>query len=310
MMNTRTMLPALLLLPLGGFATATPIVVPTTGLNPCEQTAVQIREGARLEAHADFWLTLAACTNHPNEAYECVRGAWGTRHDTLRLIDQQYAARVAACTLLGGGIYDPDLDERDFSPDVTNIYFPLVPGRTLVYEAVTDEGLERVEVTTLMTTRDIDDIPCREVRDVVTLDGVFLEDTVDWYSQNEDGTVWYVGEISQNFEDGLLADLEGSWRAGEDYAEPGVQMHATPTPGQVYRQEFLVNEAEDLALVLSLGETVVVPAGTFTNCIRIEEWTPISPGGIEWKYYAPGVGLVLEVDPATGQRLELIQIVN
>ncbi len=292
------------------FASTAAIASNTLSSNPCEQTASAIREAARLDANAEFWISVASCINHPNELQLCLREAWGTRHDELELIELQHQARLAACSLLGGAAYDPDLDEDDFAPNVTNAFFPLVPGRTLVYQAQTSDGLERVEVTTLAATIDIDDIPCRQVRDRVTLDGEVVEDTIDWYSQNANGTVWYVGEIAQNFEDGLLDNLDGSWRAGKDGAEPGIQMLATPMPGTAYRQEFLPNEAEDIARVLSTGETVVVPAGTFANCVRIEEWTPLSPGPTEWKYYAPGIGLVLEVDPDSGQRLELVQIVN
>ncbi len=291
-------------------ATALVIVVPYPPPNPCQETAVVLRKAARLDAHQEYWVKLAECINHPADAQECRSEAWAARHDALQLAELQYQARLAACSLLGGAAYDPDLDEDDFSAVITNRYFPLVPGRTLVYTKQTSDGLERVQVTTLAATIDIDDIPCRQVRDTVTLDGELVEDTIDWYSEDEDGTVWYVGEIAQNYEDGLLTDLDGSWRAGEDGAEPGIQMLAPPTPGTVYRQEFAPGDAEDLARVLSTNEIVTVPAGVFTNCIRTEEWTPLSPGPTEWKYYAPGIGLVLEVDVQSGERLELVRIVN
>ena len=68
-----------------------------------------------------------------------------------------------------------------------------------------------------------------------TQDGEDIEDTFDWYTQDIDGNIWYMGEISKNFEDGRLTDIEGSWISGEDYAKPGILIPADPYPGQIYR---------------------------------------------------------------------------
>jgi hypothetical protein len=193
---------------------------------------------------------------------------------------------------------------------VTNIYFPLVPGRTLVYHSQTPEGLEVVSVTTLAPTFVIAGVECRQVRDVVTLAGELVEDTIDWYAQHQNGNVWYFGEVAKNYEDGVLDNLDGSWRTGKDGAKPGIQMLANPTPETAYRQEFLINEAEDIAEVEALNRTITVPYGTFTGCLQTEETTLLEPGARTFMYYAPGVGLVLEVNPDTGERVELVQIIN
>ena len=85
-------------------------------------------------------------------------------------------------------------------------------------------------------------------------------------------------------------------------------MHASPLVGQVYRQEMLLREAEDVGVVLSLNESVTVPFGSFTGCRQTEDYTPLEPGVTEYKYYAAGVGMVLELDPESGERVELIQM--
>jgi hypothetical protein len=84
-------------------------------------------------------------------------------------------------------------------------------------------------------------------------------------------------------------------------------MQAHPAVGDFYRQEFLVNEAEDVARVVALDETVKVPAGTFLHCVKTEEFSAFT-AAVENKYYAPGVGVVLEVDVDTGVRSELVKI--
>ncbi len=107
-----------------------------------------------------------------------------------------------------------------------------------------------------------------------------------------------------------MNNVEGSWEAGVDGAKPGTIMLATPKVGTTYRQEFLLGEAEDAASVFGLNRTVTVRYGTFKGCLETEEFTPLSPGSLEHKFYAPGIGLVLELDPETGERLELVQILH
>ncbi len=60
--------------------------------------------------------------------------------------------------------------------------------------------------------------------------------------------------------------------------------------------------------MLGLGETVTVPAGTFTDCIRIEDTTPLEPDVEEYKFFCPDVGVVLEVDLEDDVRFELQSI--
>ncbi len=255
-------------------------------------------------------LSIASCVNEESGSLfkflNCLRESFEEFVDGLEELQDQHDARLELCTLLGGGIYDPDLDEDEFRDGVNHTYLPYLPGATWVYHAFTDEGLEEITVTVMDSTVEIDEIECIVVQDVVTLDGVLVEDTFDWYAQHADGAVWYMGEIAKNYEDGELVDIEGSWKAGEDGGQPGIVMMATPTAGTTYRQELLLGEAEDAGTVISVDETVVIGIGTYSNCVQTLDFTPLEPDAREFKYYAPGVGLVLEVKPDTGERLELI----
>ena len=139
------------------------------------------------------------------------------------------------------------------------------------------------------------------------LDGELIEDTYDYYVTDNFGNAWYFGENSIELEDGFPINAEGTWIAGEDGAHPGIVMLADPEVGDVYRQEFLLGEAEDGGEVVSLSETVTVPAGTFVDCIQTADFTPLEPGEEENKYYVAGIGLIVEVKPGTDERVELIE---
>lgn len=204
--------------------------------------------------------------------------------------------------------YDPPFNPATFQAAVTHPYYPLTPGMVRTYEGESEDGHERIVVEVLAETREIAGITATIVRDRVYLDGNLVEDTYDWFAQDADGNVWYLGEDTKEIEDGKVVSTEGSFEVGIDGAKAGIIMPATPTVGQAYYQEFYEGEAEDRGKVLSLNETVTVPAGTFTDCIRTEDTTPLESDVLEHKYYCPGIGTVLEVDLEEDARFELISV--
>jgi len=218
---------------------------------------------------------------------------------------------VALAVLLTGGCsdgrdctpdpyYAPVVAPADFTAAVDASLFPLPPGSTWSYAG----GAETGEVEVLAETRTVMGVPCTVVHDVVYEDGEVVEDTLDWYAQDALGNVWYFGEDSSEIDAGSVVSKEGSWEAGVDGALPGYVMLADPLAGLRYRQEYAVCEAEDMAEVVAVDQTVTVPAGTFTGCVEFHEWTDLASGSDETKYFCPGVGLVLEIDDE-GQRIEL-----
>jgi hypothetical protein len=189
--------------------------------------------------------------------------------------------------------YEPSIDPARFTAEVDNPYFPLRPGTRWVYESETDEGMERNVVEVTDDRREVMGVETVVVHDVVMLDGVVIEDTFDWYAQDDEGTVWYFGEDTTAYDDGE-ASKEGSWEAGVDGAQPGIVMEADPAEGDRYRQEYLAGEAEDMGEVRRLGGHISVPAGDYDDVLVTRDWTPLEPDVVEEKYYAPGVGLVFE----------------
>lgn len=205
-------------------------------------------------------------------------------------------------------VYAPTIDPANFVLGIDNPYFPLVPGTAWVYEGETEDGLERIEVKVLDETREVMGITCVIVQDTVWLDGEMIEDTLDWYAQDQDGNVWYMGEDTYEYENGVAVNSNGAWEAGVDGALPGIVMQGEPEVGESYRQEYYVGEAEDMAEVISLTESVTIAYGAYENVLVTKEWTPLEPGKAENKYYAAGVGLMLEEVVEGGEgRIELIE---
>lgn len=276
----------------------------------CSNAAQATTRACNFAADEAYWLAVANCRNvaNPAKAASCLRAAERERPETLALCQEQAAARKEVCAALGEAAYAPATSPVNFVRRIDNPYLPLRPGTTLIYRKRGKEGTEQVTVTVTKETETILGVPCTVVRDTVTLDGELVEDTTDWFAQDRQGNVWYFGEIARNFEDGQLADLGGSWRAGVAGAQPGIVMKAQPRVGDVYRQEFALGTAEDLARVLSLAGRAKVPAAACEDCLVTGEFTPLEPDFAERKFYARGIGLILEVDPETGERVELVAI--
>jgi len=217
---------------------------------------------------------------------------------------------LAACSSGGGGGFPgPNVfiafDPADFpGGPVNNPFLPLTPGTMYVYEGDTADGFEHIEVEVTANTKTILGIVCVEVRDQGFLDGELVEDTLDWFAQDADGNVWYFGEDSKTLEGGVVVSTEGSWEAGVAGALPGIVMLAAPAVGQVYMQENAPGVAEDLGRVVTLGVSETTPLATYNGCLHTEDYNPLD-AEVEDKFYAPGVGLILEVTE-DDDRIELV----
>jgi hypothetical protein len=191
------------------------------------------------------------------------------------------------------------LDPSQFTAEITNPYWPMAPGARWVYEGGNREGThERVVVEVTDKVRVIaNGIEARVIRDTVSQNGRLIEVTDDWYAQDSDGNVWYLGEYVSNYEHGRVTDHSGSFEAGVDGAQPGIAMPAFPEPGMTYRQEYYAGEAEDKAGVVTVGqEQVQVPFGFFDrDVLMTRDLVPTEPKVEELKFYAPGVGPLLSL---------------
>lgn len=202
-----------------------------------------------------------------------------------------------------------DMDPAQFSSIVTNPWLTLLPGTRFIYRSQ-DGGETEINIVEVTgKTRTVMGVATCVVWDRVWRSGRLVEETFDWFAQDEHGNVWYFGEDSRTIRNGKTINHAGSWEAGGNGATPGIIMEAQPVPGDAYRQELLKGIAEDMGSVVALHQAVSVPVGTFGDCLVTRDWTPLEPGMVEFKYYSRALGaLVLEITPDGRHRTELISI--
>lgn len=238
----------------------------------------------------------------------------GMIREELKEDPKEESAELKA-TMLVGSDNVPDFGAAVFSAPTTidNTYLPLIVGTVLTYEADTEDGVETITTEVLDETYTVAaGVLCRVFNDKVYLDGLLIEDTNDWFAQDDDGNVWYMGEEVTNYEydddDNLLGtNSDGSWEAGVGGALPGIVMWADPVAGVSYYQEYWEDEAEDMGFIVALGVEVELADGTvYQDCLQTLDWNPLDPGALEYKYFAPNVGLVKEEVVGGDESAELI----
>lgn len=199
----------------------------------------------------------------------------------------------------------PDFAAATFVPGapIDNLYFPILDDRTRVYVGQTADGElngERFKQTRIGAGPTLLGVQTTARRDLAFEDDLIVEDTIDYFAQDSAGNVWYFGEDVTNFEyddEGNLIGTndDGSWRAGVNDALPGFAMPADLTLGFSYFQEFAPNDdAVDEAVTGAILDDVVIGIGAFDDVLKVLETTSLEPGVREAKFYAPGVGLIME----------------
>lgn len=264
---------------------------------------------------------------------------------------------LAGGSVLAGGSLDLQFEDATFANPliIDNPYWPLRPNSTGIPRVFTYVGendgecainqvsvddinyggtyalngaapyssLTAVQVVdTAWVFEDVDDC---DPSVLLPADDAIEELTLDWYMQDDQENIWYVGEASRDFTDecpslddvpigGDLGEFEeectaGSWEAGVvggegDDAVTGVAGIVVPGDypvdgdplgnGAYYLQE-VAFEAEDMAKILRQHAPLVVEDDEFADCRKVKEWNPFEHGSsVEHKWYcADGNGLVL-----------------
>lgn len=193
-----------------------------------------------------------------------------------------------------------DYEEFDYgnfdNPTVIdNKWFPLQPGTHYVYEGTTNEDGEmiphRIEYTVTDLTKEIDGVSTVVVWIGDYADDELVEAELAFYAQDNDGTVWFLGEYPEEYEDGELVDAP-SWIAGLEDAKAGISMHAEPQPDTPsYAQGWgPAVEWTDRGQVHEVGAETCVPVDCYQDVLVIRETSLEEPDAWQLKYYAPGVG--------------------
>jgi hypothetical protein len=217
-------------------------------------------------------------------------GSSGEKHGAPSTTNATSASALAPIH----GHYAPAIDPASFVATVDNRFWPLKPGTAFHYEGTRGTTPQTDDEVVTPAKKTILGIGATVVRDTVSEHGRPIERTLDFYAQDRQGNVWYLGEDSFEREHGRFVKASDSWRSGVDGAKPGIIMPADPRPGDSYRQEYYPpGEALDQARVLGYRGPVTVPFGSFERSLVTSEFSPLEPQ-TEEKYYVAGVGEIRE----------------
>jgi hypothetical protein len=192
------------------------------------------------------------------------------------------------------GTYSPKIDPANFVSTIDNRYLPFKPGTGYHFAGVKGRTAQTDDEVVTHRTKTILGVKSTVVRDTVSEHGQVVERTFDYYAQDKQGNVWYMGELSLEKQHGRLVKASDSWLSGVRGGKPGIIMPGHPRVGDSYRQEYYPpGEALDEARVIGVDGSAKVPYGSFKRLLVTSERSPLEPQ-TEQKYYAPGLGEVKE----------------
>jgi len=212
-------------------------------------------------------------------------------------------------------------DSRNFdrSTHIDNEWFPLKPGTRFVYEGFTIEEGKRVPHRVVFSVTDLTKV-IGGVRAVIAHEQDYsaeklVEAEIVFFAQDNDGTVWQLGQYPEEYENGKLVGAP-AWIHGIQDARAGIIMKAEPRPGTPsYSQGWgpAVNWM-DRGMVYQVGQKTCVPLKCYEDVLVIDETTEQEPGAHQHKYHARGVGVVRVGWGGEGEKtketLELVKVVQ
>jgi hypothetical protein len=184
---------------------------------------------------------------------------------------------------------DFPIEKQDLASTGRNPYFILEPGYYLVLKG----GDVELTITVLNETKMVDGVETRVVEERETKRGKLMEISRNYFAiSKRTNDVFYFGEDVDIYKDGKVVSHSGAWLSGVKGAKFGLMIPGQPSLNARYYQEVAPGVAMDRVEVVSVSDTVTTPMGKFTNCLKLKETTPLEPGVTDYKYYAPGVGMV------------------
>jgi hypothetical protein len=232
-------------------------------------------------------------------------------------------AFIAGCGGDEDGASSPSADPNRFDPasfgdpvSATNTWLPLKVGTQWVREGLTDVGNRRVPHQVVSTVTDVS----REiegVRTVAVLDqdfdgGQLVQQSLDHLARDEQGNIWLLGSYTEEYEGGQFVNATDAWLTGVKGAKPGILMQADPrsgTPPYFVERPPGGDEEEAIAQVVEAGQSQCVPFKCYEDVLVIREGKVAAPDN-EFKYYAPGVGQILNTPRSASQHRDVEKLIN
>ena len=273
--------------------------------------SVRRRVGASLAGIAAVALTVSSCSSSSGHAAANSSSPTASSTSPRSTTSSSATPQPASSLAPVHGRYAPTIDPANFVRTVDNRYWPLMPGTHYHYEGVRGKIPQTDDEVVLPQTKRISGVLSTVVRDTVSEHGRPVERTFDWYAQDKQGNVWYMGEDSLELKNGHFVKASDSWKTGVNGAQPGIIVPGDPQPGDEYRQEYYPpGQALDQAKVLRLDGSITVPYGAYTNVLVTSERSPLEPQ-TEQKYYAPGVGELAErIVMGHHEEFQLVQVTH
>jgi hypothetical protein len=231
------------------------------------------------------------------------------RYVVLPVVLVMATVLLAACGGGGANQTAPTANPADFQARVDNRFYPLTSPTAKTYEGeerdpdTGEVSKTRVEENVVAKTDTVAGVNVSVLEVKAYKNGELVESTLDYFAQHRVGSVYYFGERVDEYKGGKVVGHSGQWLAGEGKNQPGVFMPAQPTLGLTFEQEKAPGVAEDRSKIVAVDQSVSTPAGSFSGCIKTEDFSPLDET-TEFKYYCPGVGVVREEFP--GGHLDLI----
>lgn len=210
------------------------------------------------------------------------------------------AVLTASAVLATAASAGPDQSKAVFGDptDIDNRYYPLTQFERCVLRGREDGTRLRVVRTPLertrMFTHNGEPLRAAVIKDREFEDGELVEQTLDYFAQDDRGTVWYLGERVDNYENGKVVNHDGTWLYGRDTSRMGVGMPANPQVGTRWRHEDVPGGPIEDDKVIAILDKVTVRGKTYRDVLKVRE---LADGEREIKLYAPRVGNIQERPP-------------
>lgn len=194
------------------------------------------------------------------------------------------------------GVTLPDIEKAGFSLQVTHTHMHMVTGNTWEYDAVTPAGTEHTTVEIPADRRAFSkpNVEATAVVRAVTLGGAKVRESTTWLGMDSTGSVWQFGKDECVYEGATCTATADSWEWAHGDARPGIVLPGGPDsdPGPYY-EVYYKDHVEDVAEVLSVGEAVTVPGGSFGDCVKMQHTSKLDASVNRVIYYCPIVGIAL-----------------
>jgi hypothetical protein len=196
----------------------------------------------------------------------------------------------------------------------TNPYHPLKPGMQWVRGGTTEVGSRVVphEIITTMTDviRIIDGVPAIAMLDESTDSGEISQLSIDYLALDKDGNVWILGGYTEEYEGGAYTNVDTAWLGQKSGARLGILMPAIVT---MNTQRWFIGkvpgEASGVAEPVKIGVSQCVKFDCYDNVLVIREGE-VGAVDNEFKYYAPGVGVIYNVPQDKSLHKDFFELLN